>query len=270
MSPGRFDVAMSRRRACSSSAPKTSRPPENQRGEPRNRGEEPNPRAKRDQVVVHHGDPRSAHFEHLVSLLDDPRDRKRALGGRREQRSQTRSGTRFRATPNASPEVGGVLERRLLDGEVSSGGSRLLLLPPRYCVERCAPRAAPNTPATTRSSPLECEVVQSSTHEVMGEQPVATRLSRTSAGEERTTKPSSTAQPSAGALVRWACRSDNRTRVGRLTLQRMDNVGIVVESLDAAISFFAELGSSPKGEPRSKETGQSASLDCATCASRSP
>jgi catechol 2,3-dioxygenase-like lactoylglutathione lyase family enzyme len=51
-----------------------------------------------------------------------------------------------------------------------------------------------------------------------------------------------TAQPSAGALVRWACRSDNRTRVGRVTLQRMDNVGIVVESLDAAISFFAELG----------------------------
>src|SRR5215211_6285926 len=37
-------------------------------------------------------------------------------------------------------------------------------------------------------------------------------------------------------------RSDNRTRVGPVTLQRMDNVGIVVESLDAAISFFAELG----------------------------
>jgi catechol 2,3-dioxygenase-like lactoylglutathione lyase family enzyme len=51
-----------------------------------------------------------------------------------------------------------------------------------------------------------------------------------------------TPQSSAGALVRWACRSDNRTRVGRLALQRMDNVGIVVESLDAAISFFAELG----------------------------
>src|SRR5207302_4737204 len=31
-------------------------------------------------------------------------------------------------------------------------------------------------------------------------------------------------------------------RVGRVTLQRMDNVGIVVGSLDAAISFFAELG----------------------------
>ncbi|HWW90054.1 MAG TPA: VOC family protein [Solirubrobacteraceae bacterium] len=27
-----------------------------------------------------------------------------------------------------------------------------------------------------------------------------------------------------------------------MTIQRMDNVGIVVESLDAAISFFAELG----------------------------
>jgi catechol 2,3-dioxygenase-like lactoylglutathione lyase family enzyme len=34
----------------------------------------------------------------------------------------------------------------------------------------------------------------------------------------------------------------HRTRVGRVTLQRMDNVGIVVESLDAAITFFAELG----------------------------
>jgi catechol 2,3-dioxygenase-like lactoylglutathione lyase family enzyme len=30
--------------------------------------------------------------------------------------------------------------------------------------------------------------------------------------------------------------------VGRVALQRMDNVGIVVESLEAAISFFAELG----------------------------
>ena len=30
--------------------------------------------------------------------------------------------------------------------------------------------------------------------------------------------------------------------MGRVTLQRMDNVGIVVESLDVAISFFVELG----------------------------
>ena len=29
---------------------------------------------------------------------------------------------------------------------------------------------------------------------------------------------------------------------GRVAVQRMDNVGIVVESLDTAISFFAELG----------------------------
>ena len=33
----------------------------------------------------------------------------------------------------------------------------------------------------------------------------------------------------------------------RVALQRMDNVGIVVESLDAAISFFAELGLEPEG-----------------------
>jgi catechol 2,3-dioxygenase-like lactoylglutathione lyase family enzyme len=33
-----------------------------------------------------------------------------------------------------------------------------------------------------------------------------------------------------------------QNEVGCVTLQRMDNVGIVVESLDAAISFFAELG----------------------------
>ena len=30
--------------------------------------------------------------------------------------------------------------------------------------------------------------------------------------------------------------------MGRVTVQRMDNVGIVVESLEAAIAFFAELG----------------------------
>ena len=30
--------------------------------------------------------------------------------------------------------------------------------------------------------------------------------------------------------------------MGGVTLQRMDNVGLVVESLDAAISFFTELG----------------------------
>src|SRR5262245_18253377 len=33
-----------------------------------------------------------------------------------------------------------------------------------------------------------------------------------------------------------------------MTVKRMDNVGIVVESLDAAISFFAELGLELEGE----------------------
>jgi catechol 2,3-dioxygenase-like lactoylglutathione lyase family enzyme len=33
-----------------------------------------------------------------------------------------------------------------------------------------------------------------------------------------------------------------------VTLQRMDNVGIVVESLDATISFFAELGLELEGQ----------------------
>ena len=39
-----------------------------------------------------------------------------------------------------------------------------------------------------------------------------------------------------------------------MTLQRMDNVGIVVESLDAAISFFAELGLELEG--RAKVEGE--------------
>ncbi len=36
--------------------------------------------------------------------------------------------------------------------------------------------------------------------------------------------------------------ADANRKNGRVALQRMDNVGIVVESLDAAVSFFAELG----------------------------
>ena len=38
-------------------------------------------------------------------------------------------------------------------------------------------------------------------------------------------------------------------RVFRVALQRMDNVGIVVESLDAAISFRRAGPRSSKGEP---------------------
>src|SRR5512145_419517 len=39
-----------------------------------------------------------------------------------------------------------------------------------------------------------------------------------------------------------AGRFRSRMRGNEMTLKRMDNVGIVVESLDAAIAFFAELG----------------------------
>src|SRR5918998_5064394 len=39
-----------------------------------------------------------------------------------------------------------------------------------------------------------------------------------------------------------AGRFRSTMRGNDMTLERMDNVGIVVESLDAAISFFAELG----------------------------
>ena len=36
----------------------------------------------------------------------------------------------------------------------------------------------------------------------------------------------------------------------RVAVQRMDNVGIVVESLDAAVSFFIELGLELEGRAR--------------------
>ena len=54
-----------------------------------------------------------------------------------------------------------------------------------------------------------------------------------------------------------------------MTVKRMDNVGIVVESLDTAISFFAELGLELEGELPSKESGQGALRASATSASRS-
>ena len=56
-----------------------------------------------------------------------------------------------------------------------------------------------------------------------------------------------------------------------MTVKRMDNVSIVVEDIDAAIEFFTELGLNLEGAAlQSKETGQMASLDCGTCASRLP
>jgi len=56
-----------------------------------------------------------------------------------------------------------------------------------------------------------------------------------------------------------------------MTVKRMDNVGIVVDDLDAAIEFFTELGLELEGAaPQSKEIGQMASLGCAACVSRLP
>lgn len=45
-------------------------------------------------------------------------------------------------------------------------------------------------------------------------------------------------------LVDW----DNSSEIGTMTLKRMDNVGIVVEDLDAAIEFFRELGLELEGQ----------------------
>ena len=50
---------------------------------------------------------------------------------------------------------------------------------------------------------------------------------------------------------------------------RLDNVGIVVEDLAAAIEFFSELGLSSKGEPSPKANGRAVSPAWATNASRS-
>jgi catechol 2,3-dioxygenase-like lactoylglutathione lyase family enzyme len=41
-----------------------------------------------------------------------------------------------------------------------------------------------------------------------------------------------------------------------MTVKRMDNVGIVVEDIDAAIEFFTELGLELEGVPQLKELGR--------------
>lgn len=44
-----------------------------------------------------------------------------------------------------------------------------------------------------------------------------------------------------------------------MTVKRMDNVGIVVNDIDAAIEFFTELGLELEGRARSRVTGLMAS-----------
>ena len=55
-----------------------------------------------------------------------------------------------------------------------------------------------------------------------------------------------------------------------MTIKRMDNVGIVVEDIDAAIEFFTELGLELEGRAPVEGLGQMVSLDCAACALRLP
>ena len=55
-----------------------------------------------------------------------------------------------------------------------------------------------------------------------------------------------------------------------MTVKRMDNVGIVVEDIDAALSSSPSSVLISRGVPQLKETGQMASPDCAACASRLP
>ena len=55
-----------------------------------------------------------------------------------------------------------------------------------------------------------------------------------------------------------------------MTVKRMDNVGIVVEDIDAAIEFFTELGLALEGRMPIKANGPVASPECAASASRSP
>jgi hypothetical protein len=63
---------------------------------------------------------------------------------------------------------------------------------------------------------------------------------------------------------------DEERRTTTMTVQRMDNVGIVVESLDAAISFFAELGLELEGRAAIEGDWAERVTGCTPCASRSP
>ena len=49
--------------------------------------------------------------------------------------------------------------------------------------------------------------------------------------------------------------------LGDMTIQRMDNVAIVVDDLDAAVAFFTELGMELEGKRRSKASRRTAPSD---------
>ena len=54
-----------------------------------------------------------------------------------------------------------------------------------------------------------------------------------------------------------------------MTIQRMDNVGIVVEDLDAAIAFFTELGMELEGTAQIEAPGRTAPSDSTASAATS-
>jgi catechol 2,3-dioxygenase-like lactoylglutathione lyase family enzyme len=54
-----------------------------------------------------------------------------------------------------------------------------------------------------------------------------------------------------------------------MTIQRMDNVAIVVRDLDAAVAFFTELGMEVEGKGRSKASGRTAPSDSTASGARS-
>ncbi len=55
-----------------------------------------------------------------------------------------------------------------------------------------------------------------------------------------------------------------------MAVQRMDNVGIVVDDLPATIAFFRELGLELEGRATIEGEWAGRALDCKTSASRSP
>ena len=57
--------------------------------------------------------------------------------------------------------------------------------------------------------------------------------------------------------------------VGDMTIQRMDNVAIVVDDLDAAVAFFTELGMELEGRRRSKACLRTAPSDSTASGARS-
>src|SRR5262249_5912548 len=88
---------------------------------------------------------------------------------------------------------------------------------------------------TSKTEPTIAATTDATTTTTRNRRPVEAR-----AGGEEAAMPPSPAAPFSDSS-RPAGRA-HRRKNGRVALRRMDNVGIVVESLDAAIAFFTELG----------------------------